>query len=300
MQAYLKLIKFDNLILIALAQLFIKYGLFEPFDIDITLNAFGISLLIVSTISLVAAANIMLHIQNKEYAIIEETSEAVISEKIMNRLFIIFNVIGVAIGFYLSNIIGKPKLAALFIVVSGVFYIYTTYLKEILVLKNILIGVLMALGLIGVTIFDLLPAITEQNRVSQKVIFLIVVDYSIFAFIIVTIREILKDCIHIDRDHNAGLPTIPITLGKERTTKLISGLTLIPIGLIIYYVYTYLFNNSIAVVIVLGLLVAPLLYFMFKSWGAENNKEFKTLSLILKIVLFIASLSLLLYQFILK
>ncbi|WP_299181160.1 geranylgeranylglycerol-phosphate geranylgeranyltransferase [uncultured Aquimarina sp.] len=294
MQAYLKLIKFDNLILIALAQLFIKYGLFEPFDIDITLNAFGISLLIISTISLVAAANVMLYIQDKEQ------SETIVSEKVLNRLFIIFNVTGVGIGFYLSNIIGIPKLAALFIVVSGIFYIYTTYLKEILVLKNIIIGILMALGLIAVTIFDLLPAITEQNRASQKVIFLIVVDYSIFAFIIVTIREIVKDCLHVDRDHNAGLPTIPISLGKDRTAKLIGGLTILPIGMIISYVYTYLFNNSTAVIIVLGLLVAPLLYFMFKSWGAESNKDFKTLSLILKIVLFLASLSLLLYQFILK
>lgn len=294
MQAYLKLIKFDNLILIALAQLFIKYGLFEPFDIDVTLNAFGILLLIISTVSLVAAANVMLYIQDKEQ------SETIVSEKILNRLFIIFNVIGVGIGFYLSNIIGIPKLAALFIVVSGIFYIYTTYLKEILVLKNIIIGILMALGLIAVTIFDLLPAITEQNRASQKVIFLIVVDYSIFAFIIVTIREIVKDCMHVDRDHNAGLPTIPISLGKDRTAKLIGGLTILPIGMIIYYVYTYLFNNSTAVIIVLGLLVAPLLYFMFKSWGAESNKDFKTLSLLLKIVLFLASLSLLLYQFILK
>lgn len=299
MQAYLKLIKFDNLILIAIAQLCIKYGLFTPFNIDITLNGFGISLLIISTISLVAAANVMIHIQDREYTSQKEGSEIVISEKIMNRLFIIFNVIGVGIGFYLSNIIGKPKLAALFIVVSGIFYIYSTYLKEILVLKNILIAFLMALGLISVAIFDLLPAITEQNRASQKVIFLIIVDYSIFAFIIITIREIIKDCLTVDRDHNAALQTIPIALGKDRTAKLISGLTMIPIGLIIYYVYKYLFNNSIAVVLVLILLVAPLLYFMLKSWNAESNKDFKALSFTLKLVLFIVSLSLLLYQYIL-
>ncbi|WP_299223250.1 geranylgeranylglycerol-phosphate geranylgeranyltransferase [uncultured Aquimarina sp.] len=299
MQAYLKLIKFDNLILIAIAQLCIKYGLFEPFDIAITLNGFGISLLIIATISLVAAANVMLYIENKEYAIKKENTNAIISEKIANRLFIIFNVIGVAVGFYLSNSIGKPKLAALFIIVSGIFYIYATYLKEILVLKNVVIGILMALGLISVAIFDLLPAITDQNRASQKVIFLIIVDYSVFAFTIVTIREIVKDCFSIDRDHNAGIQTIPIALGKDRTVKLIGGLTIIPIGLIIYYVYTYLFSNSTAVVLVLGLLVAPLLYFMFKSWSAETNKDFKTLSLILKMVLFLASLSILLYQFIL-
>ncbi|WP_299600672.1 geranylgeranylglycerol-phosphate geranylgeranyltransferase [uncultured Aquimarina sp.] len=294
MQSYLKLIKLDNLLLIALAQLCIKYGLFEPFGIDITLNGFGISLLIIATISLVSALNVMLYLEDKE------KSNIAISEKVANRLFIIFNVIAVGIGFYLSNIIGRPKLAALFIVVSGVFYIYTTYLKEIIVVKNALMGIMMALGLIAVAIFDLLPAITEQNKASQKVIFLIIVDYAVFAFIMITIREIVKDLLTVDKDHNTGLQTIPIALGKDRTAKLISGLTIIPIGLIIYYVYTYLFNNSTAVVIVLAVLVAPLLYFMFRSWGAENDKDYKVLSMILKLVLFATSLSMLLYQFILK
>ncbi|WP_378175131.1 geranylgeranylglycerol-phosphate geranylgeranyltransferase [Aquimarina sp. SS2-1] len=299
MQAYLKLIKFDNLILIAIAQLCIKYGLFQPFQIDITLNGFGIALLVISTISLAAAANVMLEIQNKENSNRKGLQNGAITDKTANRLFIMFNVIGVAIGFYLSNITGNPKLAALFIVVSGVFYIYATYLREILIVKNIIPGLMMSLALIGVAIFDLLPAITEQNRASQKVIFLIVIDYAVFALIIITIREIVKDCLMMNRDHNLGIQTLPIALGKNRTTKLISGLSALPIGLIVYYIYTYLFMNSTAVLIVLGFLVAPLLFFMFKSWNAENNKDFKSLRLILKIVLFLSSLSFLLYQYIL-
>lgn len=300
MQAYLKLIKFDNLILVAIAQLCIKYGLFEPFDIAITLNGFGISLLIIATISLVAGANVMEYIQHQEAGKQAQHSGNTISNKIANRLFIIFNIIGVGIGFYLSNMIGRPKLAALFIVVSGLFYIYETYLKEILVLKNVLIALLATLCLIGVAIFDLLPAITEENQASQKVIFLIIVDYSIFGFIIVLIREIVKDCITMNRDHNDGMQTIPISLGKDRTAKLIAGLTILPLGCIIYYVYTYLFSNSIAVIAILGFLVAPLLYFVFRSWSADSTSDFKTLRLILKLVLFLASLSLLLFQFILR
>ena len=298
MLTYLKLIKLENLILIAIAQLCIKYGLFE--HIDITLNGFGISLLIIATISLVAAGNIMLYIQNSEHLGNKESSKTIPSEKVLNRLFIVFNIIGVGIGFYISNLIDKPKLAALFIVVSGILYMYSTYLKEILVVKNLTIAALMALGLISVAIFDLLPAITEQNRISQKVVFLIIIDYSIFAFIVIVIREIIKDCLMIDQDHNAGIQTVPIALGKDRTAKLISGLTIIPIGMIIYYVYTYLFNNSIAVVLALVLLVAPLLYFMIKSWNADTNKDFKILMYILKWILFIAALSLVSYQFILK
>ncbi|WP_438711626.1 geranylgeranylglycerol-phosphate geranylgeranyltransferase [Aquimarina muelleri] len=299
MQSYLKLIKFDNLLLIALAQLCIKYGLFEPFNIAITLNGLGIALLIFATVCIAAAGNIIIQIYNQEGATAKGLLQGKITEKTANRLFIIFNVIGVLIGFYLSNLIGKSGFAALFIITSGIFYIYASYLKEIIILKNVIPALLIALSLIVVGIFDLLPAITEKNRESQTVIFSIILDYSVFAFMIVLLREIVKDGLHIDRDHRLGIKTIPMALGKERTTKLVGILTIVPIAMVIYYIYTYLFSNSTAVIMVLLLLIAPLLYFMIKSFSAESDKQLTRLSLLLKIILIIASISLLFYQFIL-
>ncbi|MBQ4822498.1 geranylgeranylglycerol-phosphate geranylgeranyltransferase [Aquimarina sp. MMG016] len=300
MLPYLKLIKLDNLIIIALAQLCIKYGLFEPFGIAITLNGFGIALLIIATLSIAAAGNIIIEIYDYEGSIEKSLINGAVTEKSANRLFIIFNVIGVLIGFYLANMIGRSGFAALFIITSGIFYIYASYLKEILVLKNVIIGLLTALSLLVVGIFDLLPAITAKNRESQTVIFSIILDYSIFAFIIIVLREIIKDCISIDKDHNLGIRTIPIVLGKDRTIKLIGSLGILPIAAVIYYIYSYLFSNTNAVLIVLALIVAPLLYFMIRSFSAETNKQLKQLSLILKIILIISSISLLFYQFILK
>ncbi len=300
MLPYLKLIKFDNLLIISLAQLCIKYGLFEPFGVAITLNGFGISLLIIATVCIAAAGNIIIEIYNRVGSNSKNTIHPEIPEKSANTLFIILNVIGVLIGFYLANLIGRPGFAALFIIISGIFYIYASYLKEILVLKNVIIGVLAALSIIVVGIFDLLPAITEKNRASQTVIFSIVLDYSIFAFMIIVLRELIKDCIHVDRDHNIGIKTIPIALGKDRTIKLVGILTILPIAAVIYYIYTYLFSNSNAVLFVLGLIIAPLLYFMIRSFTAESSKHLKQQQLILKTILIIASISLLFYQFILK
>ena len=116
---------------------------------------------------------------------------------------------------------------------------------------------------------------------------------------IILLREIVKDSLHIDRDHRLGITTIPIALGKRRTTKLIGILAIVPIAMVVYYIYTYLFSNSTAVILVLLLIVAPLLYFMIKSFSAESDKQLTRLSLLLKIILIIASISLLFYQFIL-
>ena len=59
MQIFLNLIRWKNLILIALVQILIKYALFEPFDVTITLNGLGFALLILSTLCLAAAGNII-------------------------------------------------------------------------------------------------------------------------------------------------------------------------------------------------------------------------------------------------
>ncbi|WP_109300077.1 geranylgeranylglycerol-phosphate geranylgeranyltransferase [Aquimarina sp. AU474] len=300
MLAYFKLIKIDNLLLIALAQVFIKYGLFEPFGIAITLNGFGIALLIIATVSIAAAGNVIIEIYDQESSNSKEFIFGSITEKSANRLFIVLNVIGVLIGFYLANLVGRPGFAALFVITSGIFYVYASYLKEVLVVKNVIIGLLVALSLIVVGIFDLLPAITEKNRVSQTTIFSIIFDYAIFAFLIVCLREIIKDCIRIDKDHNTGVTTIPITLGKERTIKLIGILTVLPIVALIYYIYTYLFSNTVAVILVLVSIIAPLIYFIIRTFTAESNKQLTILKLILKIVLVMATLSLMFYQYILK
>ncbi len=241
MLSYLKLIKFNNLVIIALAQICIKYGLLEPFDIQITLNGFGIGLLIISTFAIAASGNIIIEIYNQENSTKNELLLGSIPEKTANKLFILLNVIGVLIGFYLANLIGKPGFVGLFIIVSGIFYMYASYLKEIVILKNITISILMALSLIVIGVFDLIPAITDYNRTSHTIFFLIILDYAIFAFMITMLREMLKDCLTVDNDFNNGLKTIPVILGKKRTVKLISSLTIIPIIATIYYLYTYLF-----------------------------------------------------------
>ncbi|WP_344926716.1 geranylgeranylglycerol-phosphate geranylgeranyltransferase [Aquimarina addita] len=297
MTAYLKLIKLDNLLLLVIAQLCIKYGFFDPFPVAITLDSFGITLLIIATLCIGAAGNIIIEIYDKEKFNGSELLNGSISEKSANRWFIILNVIGVLIGFYIANLIEKPEFSALFIISSGLFYLYASYLKELVVIKNFTIAVLISLSLLAVGIFDLLPAITDENRASQQVVFRIITDYTFFASTLILLREIIKDCYTIDTDHNAGLKTIPIILGKERTAKLVSGLTLIPIGMIVYYLYIYLFNNTYAVLYVLILLIAPLLYFMFKSWGAQIQKDFDLLSRTLKVILFLTSMFLLFYQF---
>lgn len=297
---YLRLIRFENLIFIALVQIFIRYGLFQPFGIDVTLSLLEFALLVVATLCIAAAGNIINDIYDVEIDKINKPNKVLIgksiSEKSANGLFILFNVVGVGIGFYLSNLIGRPGFSAIFVAFSSLLYIYASYLKGILVIGNLVISFLVAMSLIIVPLFDLLPAITPQNQASQSYIFKIVLDFAIFAFIINFIREIVKDLQDINGDKKGGTNTLPIAIGRKRTTIVASILGMFLTFYVIFYMYENLYNQQILMLYFLVGIVGPLLYFCIKAWSAENSKDFGILSTILKIVMFTGTGSMLLFQ----
>jgi len=304
MWKFLKLIRAGNLVFIALTMFLIKYGLFEPFGVAITLNLFGFSMLVLAVVCVAASGYVIndifdvpADIENKPNRALINTS---ISEKVAYRLFFIFSIIGVGLGFYLSNLIGKPGFSAFFIFGSAILYIYNSQLQQTILVGNILVSIIVGLIPIGVGLYDLLPAITPQNQQTQSTIFSILIDYSIFAFLVNLLREIVKDQEDINGDYNAGYKTLPIVLGKKRTNIILFIAGLIPLGFLIYYMYQYLFENTSAVIYVLLLLVAPLLFFLVNIWSAEKKSEYKRLSFILKMVLFFGLISIGLLQFILR
>lgn len=304
MQSILNLIRWKNLLLIVLTQLLIKYALFEPFGIDITLNGFGFSLLIMATVCIAAAGNIINDIYDVETDLVNKPEKVVvgkhISEKTATTLFIVFNVIGVGIGFYLANLVGRSGLFAVFVIVSALLYVYASYLKGVLVVGNIVISALVALSIIIVGLFDLLPVITSENQETQLTMFKILLDYSLFAFAINFLREMSKDMEDIDGDYKAGLNTLPIAIGRERSSKIIFVLSLIPILATTYYTVTYLYKQEIAVGYFLAFIIAPLVYISIKTFSAYTKEDYHRISNFLKLVLLTGVLSLLLYPFILK
>lgn len=300
---FLNLIRIPNLALIVVTQLLIKYALFETFGIAITLNAFGYALLCLATVCIAAAGNII----NDVHDVITDTVnkpqhrivEKHISEKSALTAYMVLTFLGVGIGFYLSNLIGRPGFSAIFIIISALLYLYATYLKNILLVGNLVISGLVAMVIIIVGLFELLPAITSANRQTQAILFSILLDYAWFAFLINLLREMVKDQEDIQGDYKAGRNTLPIAIGRSRANKVIFATGLIPLFSVIYYMYEYLFANMYAVLFALFFIVGPLLFFLVSIPGSKTKKQFKKLSILLKIILVLGLLSIGLYPFIL-
>lgn len=304
----LNLIRWKNLLMIVLVQLLIKYALFQPFleltNLTITLNWFGFSLLILSTVCIAAAGNIINDIYDTETDLVNKPEKVIvgksISEKTAYTLFITFNVIGVLIGFYLSNLVGKSSFFALFVIISALLYVYASYLKQTLLIGNIVIAILVALSILIVGLFELLPVITTQNQETQVTFFKILWDYALFAFIINFVREMVKDMEDIDGDYKTGMNTLPIAIGRNRASKVIFAMTLLPLFGVVYYVMTYFYKQPVVAGYFLLCVIAPLIYVTIKSFSAKTKKDYHHLSNVLKLVMLFGMLSLLLYPLVLK
>ena len=304
MQSILNLIRWKNLLLIVLVQTLIKYALFDSFGIAITLSNLQFIILVLATICIAAAGNIINDIYDIETDLVNKPNTVIIGNQISERsalnLFIALNIIGVGLGFYLANAIGKSGFAAVFVIISALLYIYASYLKQTLLVGNIIISALVGMSIIIVGLFDLLPAITPLNQQTQLPIFKIVLDYALFAFIINLLREMVKDIEDIDGDYKAKMKTLPIVIGRERAGKLVFILSLFPLFAVIYYLVLYLYKQPLAVWYFLILIIAPLLYFTIKSFSAETKPELNHLSNTLKLIMLFGVLSLLLYPIILQ
>lgn len=288
---YLKLVRYQNLILLAFMQLIFRFGFLKLQNIYLSLADWQYGLLVLSTVLLAAGGYVINDIfdqdtdnDNKPYKVIVGKS---ISEAKAYNLYIALNSIGVGIGFYLSNVIQKPSFAAIFILVAATLYFYATSLKQMILIGNTVVALLLSLSVIIIGIFDLFPATYDGNQAIMSVMFKILLDYAVFAFIINFIREIVKDMEDVNGDYNQGMNTLPIAIGISRTGKITFGLIAIALLILLYYVNANLmvFNLYFATVYAIVFVLSPLLFCLIKMWSAKSKKDFHLVSSVLKLVI---------------
>ena len=292
---YLKLIRFQNLLMLAFMQLVFRYLFLAQSYVDLALTDFNYILLVIATVCIAAGGYAINNIMDQDTDKIAKPQNRVvgisISETVAYNWYIGLTIIGVGIGFYLSNVIYKPTFASMFILVATLLYMYATSFKQIPVLGNVVVALMLSTSIIIIGLFDILPAIDMDNRFRMKEAFDILMHYAIFAFIINLIREIVKDMEDMDGDYQSGINTLPIAIGIQKTKIIVGILTVLSIGILAYYVNSNLFELDYVVYYAMIVIVGPLIYLGVKLLNATTKKEFHHLSLVLKIILFFGILS---------
>lgn len=294
---FLKLIRYPNLLLLAFMQLIFRYGFLKLQNIPLALNDWQYGLLVLSTVLIAAGGYVINNIFDQDTDNDNKPNNVIVGKSISETnaysIYVALNISGVSIGFYLSNVIAKPGFASLFILIAATLYFYAINWKQMLLIGNFIVALLLSFSVIIIGIFDLFPVVNQSNQPLMANLFSILIDYAVFAFMINFIREIVKDLEDVNGDYNQGMRTLPITLGISRTAKVVSILSFIPVCAILLYINNYLMPLLFVTIYMLLFVVGPLLYFSIKIWSASSQKEFHVLSLLLKWILLFGILSIL-------
>lgn len=293
---YFKLIRVENLLLFAGIQYCFGYGFIQLSTTEFALNHLQFALLVIATLCMVAGAYVINDIQDVYADEINNPQEVLIhktiSENTAFNIYIGLNIVGVCLAFYLSNAVGKPNLTGIFIIAAITFYFYANQLK-----KNFLIGlfckaIFSAFIILIVPIYELFPLINETNQVAAGTLFKVILDFSLFAFLLTLTRELLKDIASKDGDYNEGYPTIPILLGVKRAQLLAFILVLTMVILVSVYTYFYLWSHDLYIptAYVLAFVLSPLIFVLIQLFSKAKNDDFIKMSRVLKYLLFFASL----------
>lgn len=296
-KTYLELVRFKNLMLLAFALLVLRYGFLNLQNIPLALSTFNYILLIISVTFIAAAGYVINDIFDQNTDIINKPQKAMVGHRISEakayNMYVTLNVLGVFIGFYLSNVISKPGFAAIFIATAFCLYLYATTLKQMMLVGNIIVAFFTAFPIILVGIFDLFPIINAENQAVQSIYFKLLLDYAIFAFMINFIREMVKDMQDIPGDQLADMQTFPIVAGIATARITVVVISIISAGIMLYYTYDNYFTNNLfyATAYVLLFVLTPFIVFTINIYSASTPKSFGQLSQLLKVIMFFGMVS---------
>lgn len=292
---YLKLIKYQNLLLLVMMQLVFRYLFLTQSYIDLALTDFNYILLVLSTVCIAAGGAVMQHIMNQEEDEIKQPKHRLvgttISEAAAYNWYIGLTIVGVGIGFYLANVIYKPTFASLFVLVATLLYVQATNLKQIPLLGNCITALLVAISIAVIALFDIFPATDISNKVRMSEVFGILIDYAVLGFGLTLIKELLRDLKNKETDDMLGNNTVVTRFGLNKAKSLLGVIIVVVLGAILYYCNTFLFELTIALSFILLTMVGPLLFMGIKLITSTTQKEFALLERTLQVVLFCSILS---------
>ncbi|OIO11378.1 MAG: hypothetical protein AUJ53_05125 [Flavobacteriaceae bacterium CG1_02_35_72] len=275
--------------MIAFSQILFKYFFLNKSGIALQLTTPLFLLLLFALLFIAAAGYVINDIYDLESDKINKTHAVIIGTKISERtamkVYIVFNIIGLGLAYYLSFAINHLNYALLFLALAFGLLKYSQSWKNILILKNVLVAFLVSLSILILGFYDSFPTMNPANAVSQMRVFNIIIAYFVFAFLINLIREIVKDIEDLKGDEKRKTRTIISVYGLKTTKRIVSFLNAILILLTAYFTYLYFALKIISLLYMIGFVFVPAILNLILLLMATEQKHFKNSTQLLKILM---------------
>ena len=308
MKAFFDLIRWQNLLIVILTMFLMRYAVIEPVigKVGIVLlqasgeeifmmlqfSLFNFILLVAATVFITAGGYVINDYFDIQTDLINK-GKVIVGTRIQRRqammLHNIFNLTGVAIGFYISWKSGYLLMGVMFLMVSGLLYFYSASYKRQFLIGNIIVAVLTAMVPLLVGFYEW-PALYKYYSVNAAVLpelnflFYWIGGFAFFAFITTLTREIIKDIEDFEGDVAYGRNTVPVVTGVL-SAKIIS-VSLIIITILLLYLtwYLYLFDK-VTLIYISGAIAIPLIFIVITVFRSKARKQMHQASRMMKIVM---------------
>lgn len=297
--AFLKLIRWPNLIIIIGIQLALYYVVIGKFyavaDVNSSLFNMNLQLLVIATVLVAAAGYIINDYFDMRVDRINKSESMVLGKKLDRRTGIVLHQIlsamAVFIGFYLAYKVGYWCLGLIFPMIIILLWLYSVKYKRTVIWGNIAIASMAALVIIIVWLFEFFLLCQQpENFISVAPYLGSITRYfglfAAFAFLLTFIREVIKDAEDIEGDKITGINTLAVKHGILVSKKVAIALIGITVMLMAYIIVVFIMKEMIIAGVYFGLTVLlPLVYLIFRIAKASDKSDFHTLSIIVKIIM---------------
>ena len=274
-------IRLYNIFIIIIAQYFTSIFIISiDTSISSILFDFQLFLLILSSSIAIASGYIINNFYDYEKDLINKPLKSKIDKVIRKRtklsLYITLNFLCI----YTSSLVSW-RAVLFFSIYIFVIWLYSHKLKRTLFIGNVVSSLLSVIPFFIILIY---------YKNFELIIFL----YAIFLFLIVYMREIIKDLENIKGDFTLDYRTIPVVYGEKSSKYLLSIVSLLTLAIIYILLsgfdtgmmfYYYYFS------------IAVLLFFIIVLWKYDSKKYYNFLHNLLKFLIVLGVLSIVLIDF---
>jgi 4-hydroxybenzoate polyprenyltransferase len=308
MKEFLKLIRWQNLLIVIVTMVLMRYAVIEPLLGRVTITIldgtgahlpmslqcplYCFILLVAATVFITAGGYVINDYFDIKTDLVNR-GKVIVGTKIPRRQAMmwhnILNAAGVAAGVYVSWKAGSLWLGLLFLLVSGLLYFYSASYKRQFLIGNLIVAVLTAMVPFLVVIYEwpFVYRYYTANAIgvpSLNFMFWWIGGFSLFAFITTLAREILKDIEDYEGDQAYGMNTLPVTLGIKTSKIVVTGLLLITIASL-YLIWAFYISDRITLLYLSMLVVVPLLYVIYLILLSKTRAQLHNASSIMKAVM---------------
>lgn len=304
---FFRLLRWPNLLVVALTQLLIKF-----FVIDYFYSATGAQsplpvlvfvVLSLATTLIAAGGYVINDYFDTETDRINKPDKLFVGNAFSRQqvvfIYLMLNIAALLAGTCVSFVVSSFRLTLVFPAVIMMLWLYSVKYKREVLSGNLLVAALSALVILMVWMAEFFmlksnPAIFVKAQPVLRSIFIFTLAYSGFAFLVSLVREITKDLEDAEGDLADGCKTFVIAYGVGASKRLIIVLLLLLLLLIAVAIYFLISYSFLITGIWLGIFTfLPVAYLFFKVKSASAKPDYSRISMLLKVLMICGVLSML-------